>query len=111
MRRTSAGISTPSASLAPARCRTCPAARSIVVLNHPSWWDPLIAVLLTGSMPAWRVHYGPIEAVGLDQYRFLARLGFFGIDTGTAAGSPAIPPDEPGHPGPARVGPVAHGGG
>ena len=47
----------------------------IVVLNHPSWWDPLIAVLLTASMPAGRVHYGPIEAVGLDQYRFLVASG------------------------------------
>jgi 1-acyl-sn-glycerol-3-phosphate acyltransferase len=59
----------------------------IVVLNHPSWWDPMIGVILTGTMPAWREHFAPIDAVGLDQYRFLARLGFFGIAAGTAAGA------------------------
>jgi 1-acyl-sn-glycerol-3-phosphate acyltransferase len=59
----------------------------VVVLNHPSWWDPLIGVFLTEAMPAWRAHYAPIEAAGLAQYRFLARLGLFGIDTGTAAGA------------------------
>ena len=58
-----------------------------MVLNHPSWWDPLICVILTGAMPDWQAHYGPIEAVGLAQYPFLARLGFFGFDTTTAAGA------------------------
>jgi 1-acyl-sn-glycerol-3-phosphate acyltransferase len=60
---------------------------AIVVLNHPSWWDPLIAMILTESLPADRVHYAPIEAIGLSQYPFLARLGFFGVETGTATGA------------------------
>jgi 1-acyl-sn-glycerol-3-phosphate acyltransferase len=59
----------------------------LVVLNHPSWWDPLVGVILTEAMPAWRAHYAPIEAVGLAQYRFLSRLGFFGFDAGSAAGA------------------------
>jgi hypothetical protein len=37
-------------------------------------------------MPDWRVHFAPIEAQGLAQYRFLERLGFFGIETGTSRG-------------------------
>ena len=28
------------------------------MLNHPSWWDPLIGLVLTEQMPAWRTHYG-----------------------------------------------------
>lgn len=58
----------------------------VVVLNHPSWWDPMIAIVLSGFMPDLRAHYAPIEAVGLAQYRFLSRLGFFGFDAGTTAG-------------------------
>jgi 1-acyl-sn-glycerol-3-phosphate acyltransferase len=59
----------------------------VVVLNHPSWWDPLIALIVTGFMPGGRVHYAPIEAVGLSQYPFLSRVGFFGVETGTAIGA------------------------
>ena len=58
----------------------------VIVLNHASWWDPLIGLILTERMPAWRVHFAPIEGQGLAQYRFLERLGFFGIDTGTTRG-------------------------
>lgn len=64
-----------------------PARPVVVVLNHPSWWDPLIALTLTEGMPGGRVHYAPIEAVGLAQYPFLARIGFFGFDARTAAGA------------------------
>jgi 1-acyl-sn-glycerol-3-phosphate acyltransferase len=62
----------------------------IVVLNHPSWWDPLIGLVLTDFMPASRVHYAPIEAGGLAQYPFLERLGFFGVEVGTTRGSMAF---------------------
>ncbi len=62
----------------------------IVVVNHPSWWDPLIGLVLTELMPAWRVHYAPIEAGGLAQYPFLERLGFFGVEVGTTRGSLAF---------------------
>jgi 1-acyl-sn-glycerol-3-phosphate acyltransferase len=62
----------------------------IVVVNHPSWWDPLIGLLLTEFMPASRVHYAPIEAGGLAQYPFLERLGFFGVEVGTTRGSLAF---------------------
>jgi 1-acyl-sn-glycerol-3-phosphate acyltransferase len=58
----------------------------IVVVNHPSWWDPLIGLVLSESMPAWRVHFAPIASQGMAQYRFLERVGFFGIDTGTTRG-------------------------
>lgn len=59
----------------------------IVVLNHAAWWDPLIAIILTGVLPDSRDHYAPIEVVGLAQYPFFSRLGFFGIDTTTRAGA------------------------
>jgi 1-acyl-sn-glycerol-3-phosphate acyltransferase len=55
----------------------------IVVLNHPSWWDPLIGLILTESLPAWRTHFAPIDSRGADPYRFLQRIGFFAIDPAT----------------------------
>jgi diapolycopene oxygenase len=58
----------------------------VVVMNHPSWWDPLIGMVLSsGLFPHYR-HYGPIDARGLARYPFLERLGFFGIEPGTRAG-------------------------
>jgi 1-acyl-sn-glycerol-3-phosphate acyltransferase len=67
-----------------------PAAAVIIVLNHPSWWDPMIGLVLTDLMPASRMHFAPIEAVGLAQYPFLERLGFFGVEVGTTRGSLAF---------------------
>jgi 1-acyl-sn-glycerol-3-phosphate acyltransferase len=67
-----------------------PAGAVIVVLNHPSWWDPMIGLVLTTLMPASRVHFAPIEAGGLAQYPFLERLGFFGVEVGTTRGSLAF---------------------
>lgn len=46
----------------------------------------MIGLVLSSLMPRERRHYAPIEAQGLAQYRFLAKLGFFGIGTGTAEG-------------------------
>ena len=61
----------------------------IVVLNHPSWWDPLIGLVLAGLWPG-RGHFAPIDAAGLAKYPFLDRLGFFGIEPGTPRGAPAF---------------------
>jgi 1-acyl-sn-glycerol-3-phosphate acyltransferase len=58
----------------------------VVVLNHPSWWDLLIAFNLSGLMPD-RVHWGPIDAAALQRYRFLGRAGLFGIELGTTRGA------------------------
>jgi len=62
----------------------------VVVVNHPSWWDPLVGLVLTEYMNSRRVHYGPIDVNGLAQYRFLERLGFFGVEVGTTRGSLAF---------------------
>jgi hypothetical protein len=61
----------------------CPA---VLVMNHPSWWDPLIAYILSGLL-ADRIHWGVIEAAALRQYRFLGRAGLFGVDTGSPGGA------------------------
>ncbi len=62
----------------------------IVVVNHPSWWDPLVGLVLTELFPADVCHYVPMESAGLKQYPFLERLGFFGVEAGTAHGARAF---------------------
>jgi 1-acyl-sn-glycerol-3-phosphate acyltransferase len=59
----------------------------VVYFNHPSWWDPLICLLLSSRLYPERRHFGPIEAAALERYRFFARLGFFGVEPGTARGA------------------------
>ena len=55
----------------------------IIYLNHPTWWDPLICLQLAGQFFADRRHFGPIDA-GMSRHRVFERLGFFGVDPGTA---------------------------
>jgi 1-acyl-sn-glycerol-3-phosphate acyltransferase len=53
----------------------------VIVLNHPSWWDPLIGVVLAGLFTG-RTHYVPMDARMLDRYRLFKKLGFYGVEQG-----------------------------
>jgi 1-acyl-sn-glycerol-3-phosphate acyltransferase len=57
----------------------------VIVLNHPSWWDPLVGVFLAGLFPE-RVHYAPMESKALARYKLFEKLGFYGVEPGTARG-------------------------
>jgi 1-acyl-sn-glycerol-3-phosphate acyltransferase len=57
----------------------------LIVLNHPSWWDPLICTVLSRSLD--REHYAAIDATALQKYRFFAKLGFVGIDLNSLRGA------------------------
>jgi 1-acyl-sn-glycerol-3-phosphate acyltransferase len=59
----------------------------IVYFNHPSWWDPLVCMQLATRLFPERRHFGPIDAVSLQTYRFFGKLGFFSIEPGTARGA------------------------
>jgi 1-acyl-sn-glycerol-3-phosphate acyltransferase len=59
----------------------------LIYLNHPSWWDPMTISLLISKHFMHRPGYGPIEAEALEQYKFMAKLGYFGIDPETREGS------------------------
>jgi 1-acyl-sn-glycerol-3-phosphate acyltransferase len=59
----------------------------VVYFNHPSWWDPLICLQLAAQCFPERRHYGPIDANALGKYRFFEKLGFFGVEPGTARGA------------------------
>ena len=59
----------------------------VVYANHPSWWDPILFVLLGSEYLANRVGYGPMDAAALEKYRILTKLGVFGVEQGTRAGA------------------------
>ena len=62
--------------------------RSVIVFsNHPSWWDPVIFVLLQAHAFPRRVGYGPMEARSLHRYGVLKRIGVFGLEAGTRRGA------------------------
>ncbi len=57
----------------------------MIVLNHPSWWDPLIGVFLADLFAECR-HYAPMDARALVRYKLFEKLGFYGFEPGTARG-------------------------
>ena len=59
----------------------------IVYSNHPSWWDPLVFLWLSGTLFPGREGYGPMDAAALRKYGFFRRLGVFGVETGTRRGA------------------------
>ncbi len=58
----------------------------VVYLNHAAWWDPLVGLILAERLFPRRATYAPIEAKALGRYRFMERLGLFGIDQQTRSG-------------------------
>lgn len=52
----------------------------VVYLNHPSWWDPMIGVLVADRFARDRGHAVPIDAKALESYGFFKKLGFFGVE-------------------------------
>ena len=62
-------------------------ARPIVVYaNHPSWWDPIFFMLIHEKCFPERGMFGPMDAVALEKYGFMRRLGVFGVELGSPRG-------------------------
>ncbi|MEO0445516.1 MAG: lysophospholipid acyltransferase family protein [Verrucomicrobiota bacterium] len=59
-----------------------PDSDSAVVLygNHPSWWDPLVGLIIRDVRFPERMPFTPIDAEMLHQYGILSKIGFFGIE-------------------------------
>ena len=49
--------------------------RCSIVLNHPSWWDPMIGIVLS-SLIGDRDHFAAIDAEAVEQYSFFKRARF-----------------------------------
>lgn len=59
----------------------------VLFANHPSWWDPLIGLTVWRQLFAERVPYAPIDSITVEKYAFFKKLGFFGVERGTARGA------------------------
>jgi len=53
---------------------------AIVLMNHQSWWDPLVGLWIHGRFEPTRRAIGPMEATQLAKFGFFKRLGVFGIE-------------------------------
>jgi 1-acyl-sn-glycerol-3-phosphate acyltransferase len=58
----------------------------LVVLNHPSWWDPMIGIVLSRAW-ADRDQFAAIDATAVQKYRFFSKLGFVGVNTKSLRGA------------------------
>lgn len=53
---------------------------AIMIMNHASWWDPLVGLLLHGEFLGARSICGPMDADQLRKFRIFRGVGLFGID-------------------------------
>lgn len=51
----------------------------LVVMNHPSWWDPLFGLVLSHALAGYEC-YAPMEAKALKQYPIFEPLGIYGVE-------------------------------
>lgn len=59
----------------------------IIYANHPSWWDPIVLLLLIRThYDDWRFH-APIDAAALARYPWLERLGLFPVEADRLSGA------------------------
>jgi len=52
----------------------------IVIMNHASWWDPLVGLLLADALVPSRDACAPMDAVQLRRLGMFRWLGVFGVD-------------------------------
>ena len=67
-----------------------PGRAAVIYCNHPSWWDPAFAIVLATRCFPDRRSFGPIDAAALSRYRFMARIGLFGVEPDSLAGAAAL---------------------
>ncbi|MDX1502397.1 MAG: lysophospholipid acyltransferase family protein [Thermoanaerobaculia bacterium] len=59
----------------------------ILYSNHPSWWDPILFMLLGAKLVHVEEGYGPIDAAMLEKYSLFKRLGLFGVEQDSRRGA------------------------
>lgn len=62
----------------------------VVFANHPGWWDGVAFMLLSQALFPGRRMFIPMDAAALARYRFMTRIGVFGIETGSPRGAVAF---------------------
>lgn len=53
---------------------------TMLLLNHQSWWDPILSAALARQFSPGRQVFAPMDRVMVKQFAFMRRLGIFGVD-------------------------------
>lgn len=53
---------------------------ALVAMNHASWWDPIVALLVWREFFASRPPFGPIDRDELQRFAIFRKVGLFGVD-------------------------------
>ncbi len=61
--------------------------RLVVYSNHPSWWDPVMLVVLARRLLPGRRIFAPMDAEMIGRYGFMPRIGAFGVELGSVRGA------------------------
>ena len=69
------------------RLPTAADGKLVFYLNHPSWWDPLLCMVLAKRFIPGRNFYAPIDAESLKRYGVLRNFGLFPVQTGSPRGA------------------------
>ncbi len=59
----------------------------VIYLNHASWWDPLVLLLITNHFFPDRKFFAPMDEKALERYGFFRRIGCFGIELDSLRGA------------------------
>ena len=61
----------------------------VLIANHTSWWDPMVALVLTERVAPCD-SYAMMDATNLARLPFLGLIGGFGVDLTSAADGAAV---------------------
>jgi 1-acyl-sn-glycerol-3-phosphate acyltransferase len=71
----------------PSHAENIPAGPVVCYVNHPGWWDPMTAVLMTDIFFPNHRFAAPMDAEALTSYPILERLGFFPVAKDSVTGA------------------------
>lgn len=70
--------------LLPQLPRLAPDRPLVVALNHPSWWDPIVGMLLHRTYFSDRTGFAPMDAEAMGRWSFFRKMGFYPVRRGMA---------------------------
>ncbi|MEQ8316479.1 MAG: lysophospholipid acyltransferase family protein [Phycisphaerales bacterium] len=53
---------------------------TMLLLNHQSWWDPILTAALADRCARTRQVFAPMDRAMVEQFKFMRKLGLFGVD-------------------------------
>ncbi|CAN5590095.1 lysophospholipid acyltransferase family protein [soil metagenome] len=64
----------------------CDGSPILIAMNHPGWWDPIVGCVLSLEFKGYS-HFAAIDAVAVQKYAVMKRLGFVPVDRTSLRGA------------------------